>query len=433
MITRSKQFDLGLDRTRIKDQRDASRQEATVDVLLQRMFDDRPGHRWELQVLADEVGMGKTFVGLGTAYSVLEAMRNGKTDDNLRGCYQKVLIITPQNSALYAKWNREVGEFVKRCVKEEYRKQAGSWYAAAPVDRVDDLVYELRRRGAGPQVIVASMSIFGGGRLRNYEVKRRHLLGVLFRYWGVRFKGEQRERLLKGNDEWPQDPSDINDFTDTELRKLLFSEDELLVALRQLDSNDGCVEKLLETCREIATPYVRRRDVLFRDERVEAQLVGVYRQLMGYMINRALPLVIVDEAHNWKNGPTLGSNGYKGFVELLGNRVRRALLLTATPFQLRPAEMLEILRVGEHLNACPTEAESHLRRDRLTHHCEYVIRPVLNKAADSSRRFARSWSRLPPVVKPEMIESAWRSPGLVEARLNMQAAVKGRGQYLQMN
>src|SRR5262245_17062925 len=107
-MKRSQKFDLGLDRTRIKDVRDAQRQSATVDALLERLFHRNPNHRWEVQILADEVGMGKTFVALATAFSVLEAMQSGQAADDLRGCYQKILIITPTNSALFSKWVKEV-------------------------------------------------------------------------------------------------------------------------------------------------------------------------------------------------------------------------------------------------------------------------------------------------------------------------------------
>lgn len=103
MISQSRQFDLGLDKTRIKDPRDAIRQAATVDALLERFFHADPDHCWEIQILADEVGMGKTFVALGTAFSVLEAMKEGNPQTDLRGCYQKILIITPNNSALLSK------------------------------------------------------------------------------------------------------------------------------------------------------------------------------------------------------------------------------------------------------------------------------------------------------------------------------------------
>jgi hypothetical protein len=74
----------------------------------------------------------------------------------------------------------------------------------------------------------------------------------------------------------------------------------MLVAVRQLDRRDDCIEQLLNKCKQIAAPYVRNRDELFA--KVERRLVQVYRKLMGYLINRSVPLVVVDEAHNWKNG-----------------------------------------------------------------------------------------------------------------------------------
>ena len=426
MIERSPQFDLGQDRTRIKDPRDAERQTATVDTLLQRLFEPRPDHRWEVQILADEVGMGKTFVALGLAYSVLDAMRSGTADADLRGCYQKVLIITPSNAALLAKWRREVGEFVKRCVKLEYQPEATRWFQAKPIDRIDELACELRRSGTGSRVIVVSMSVFDGSRLQHYDLKRRHLLSTLFRYWGARFKGEHRERLLKGAPNgWPTDPRLLNDFSDAEWSQIQFSEDELLIGLRQLDRPDGCVESLLGTCKEIAAPYVRGRDTLF--SKVETQLVEVYRELVGQMVNKALPLVIVDEAHHWKNGPISGSNGYKRYVDLIGCRSRRAVLLTATPFQLSPSEMLEILKVGDHLRTGPTEAESAVRQERLVRHRENVVRPVLDAAASSSRRFAKAWSKLPPRVTRDVIETAWGSPALSSARDRLQEVARQRG------
>ncbi len=426
MIDRSPLFNLGLDTTRIKDPRDAERQSATVDALLERLFHPDPEHRWEVQILADEVGMGKTFVGLGAAFSVLEAMRQDTAVEDLRGCYQKILIITPNNSALFSKWRREVGEFVKRCVAPDHREQAARWFAPAPVDRIDDLVFELRRRGAAPRVIVANMRIFGGGQLQNYDLKRRHLLAILFRRWGKRFNGKRRKMLLKGAPkDWPTNPEDLCAFTEKEWGQLLFSDEELLAAVRQVDRPEGCIEKLLETCREIATPYVRSRDELFN--KVNRQLVDVYRELMGCLIKKSIPLVIVDEAHNWKNGPSSGANGYEGFTSLVGCRTRRALMLTATPFQLRPSEILEILKVGDCLRACPTEEESAPRRRQLAHHRDEVVRPVLDRAAKASQRFAKAWSKLPAAASRRMIQSAWDSFPLDEARAKLREAARQRG------
>ncbi len=414
-ISRSPQFDLGLDRTRIKDLRDAERQSTTVDKLLGRFFNTTENQQREIQVLADEVGMGKTFVGLGVAYSLLESMRNATLPDDLHGCYQKVLIVTPSNSALFSKWRREVGEFVKRCVHQEFREQADKWFTPASVDRVDDLVCELRRQGSGPRIIIANMGIFGGSKFQHYDVKRRQLLGVIFRYWGNRFRNDLRLNLLKGSPSgWPSDPRLLEEFDDKEKQQLKFTRDELATALSQLERTESCLESLLELCKEIAQPYVRGRDELF--SKVSNQLNSLYRSLMPYLLGKALPLVVVDEAHNWKNGPSLGSNGYRDFTAIFHGRIRRLLLLSATPFQLRPAEMLEILKVSDCLQPCRGQAESELRRKRLENHREQILRPILDQAAKFGRGFAKAWSKLSPTVKTASIQSAWESNNVANVR-----------------
>lgn len=426
MILRSKQFDLGLDTTRIKDQRDARRQERTVEEILGRFFHRKPKCRMDLQVLADEVGMGKTFVGLGMAYSILQAMQFGKADEDLRGCYQKALIVTPTNSALLAKWGREVGEFVKRCVHPAHRKAAAQWFSSVVVDRVDDLVVELRRPGSGPRVIVAPMSVFGGGRLQNYDTKRRHLLGVLFRYWRKGFRIEERERLLRGAPEsWSGDPQAFDVFEDHECEQLPFGNDEFARAIEQLDRRNDQVQALLDLCKQTAEPYARDRTEAFAD--IEKRLNKIYRSLMGLLLNQALPLVVVDEAHNWKNGPTCGANGYQGFIDLIACRARRTLLLTATPFQLRPAEMLEILKIGDAMAPCPTLAESTERTARLQRLREEVIRPVLAQAEKASRGFAKTWAKLPATTDRGLIAAAWDDPAIARARKALLALARRPG------
>ena len=45
----------------------ATRQERTIDAILRRLYDDDDKRRREIVLLADEVGLGKTFVALGVA------------------------------------------------------------------------------------------------------------------------------------------------------------------------------------------------------------------------------------------------------------------------------------------------------------------------------------------------------------------------------
>src|SRR5262245_48422817 len=117
MISWPNEIDLGRDHKRIKDPRDAQRQRYTAETILKRFFDSRESVRREVQILADEVGMGKTYVALAVAYAMLRAMQSGNASADLTGCYQKVLILTPPG-ALHEKWRNEIGEFAKRCVDD---------------------------------------------------------------------------------------------------------------------------------------------------------------------------------------------------------------------------------------------------------------------------------------------------------------------------
>lgn len=421
----SVQFDLGRDKSHIKDPRDAHRQHATVDELLRRMFDKNATRRKEVQILADEVGMGKTFVALGVAYSVLAHMRENApdSDDDLSGCYKKVLIITPQNSALFSKWEREAAEFVRRCVLPQFQKSASKEFEPQRVDRFDELMKSVSTRGTGASIFITHMGVLAGGKFRHYDLKRRFILGALFRYWGNSFRVDRRERLLKGApDDWPHNPYELEYYTTEEWSKLPFDETrEAIDLLAKVAAGDEgqLLVKLLELCREISEPYVRNRDQEFKG--VESLLNKLYRVLVAELLKKAFPLVIVDEAHNWKNGPLQGANGFDTFKKLFAPKARRALLLTATPFQLRPEEILELLKVSDHIQPSQKVAISASRRECLKKLREEVIRPVLKNSENASRRFSKAWSSTSREVDPSIIESAWHSPGLVTARQELAA------------
>jgi len=415
MITPSEDFDLGRDNRMKERPEDAARQLRTVEVLLERFFHPRSTQRFEIQILADEVGMGKTFVALGLAYSILSHLKQSRTEPDLDGCYQRVLVLTPNNHALYRKWVREVSEFKRRCVPPDNQSSEIN-FAPLPVDRLDDLAVALRKPGRQPQVIVARMGLFGGDKLLDYDLKRRFTLGVLFRYWSNRFNYENRQRLLKGAPEgWPSRPDGLTDLTEDEAGRLPFTEVEFLAILNRLTGKDTPdLESLLENCREVATPFFRNREDSFR--KIEHKLINIYRLATLRSVQRDFPLLIVDEAHNWKNGPQSGANGFFEFRDFIAPHVRRALLLTATPFQLRPDEMLEILKVSDDMQPCPTQAESSVRVERLKKFREQTIRPVLANAESHSRHFSRAWVRIPRRVTAQALDEGWNSLGLAIAR-----------------
>jgi hypothetical protein len=433
MISFSDEIDLGRDRTRIKDPADADRQRRTAMTLLERFFHEDPERRWELQLVADEVGMGKTFVALATAFAILKAMREfGAIPSDLQQCQPRVLIIAPQNSALVSKWQREVGEFIKRCWEQAGGDMAHPWFrTGAPIGRLDELAAALSRED-GPAVLITHMGVLAGSKLQHYDVKRRHLLGNLFRVWSNRLPIDARERLLKGAPEsWPRDPSALLALSDDERRLLAIRDDEALrgaltrlLARPESDPARKIADELLALCREVSEPYARDRSERFK--KIEDLLGKLYRHACFATVTKALPLVIVDEAHNWKNGPRGGSNGYERFAQLVGPLCRRALLLTATPFQLHPDEMLELLKVGDRIAPTAEPAASAARARRLAKHRDAVIAPVLRSAATRSRAFAQAWGALSPRAVPGL-EAAWDSEALTALRVRLRELARAEG------
>ncbi len=405
-----------------------------MERLLERFFHDDPERRWELQLVADEVGMGKTFVALATAYAVLRATRGpDEAPPDLARCQRRVLVIAPQNAALVSKWQREVGEFIKRCwtggaTEGDARHP---WFTAgAPIARLDDLAAALCRE-EGPGVLVTHMGVLGSAKLVDYELKRRYVLGHLFRVWSNRLPLDARERLLRGTPEgWPRDPRNLLEIAEGDRTKLPLGDDIFREALDQLAARDesdpgrALFDGLLSRCKEAAEPYTHDRNVLFK--RIEGDLTELYRHVCFAAASKALPLVIVDEAHNWKNGPRAGSNGYERFRQFVAPRMRRALLLTATPFQLHPDEMLELLKAGDALAPCPTRTASVARTRRLADHREKVLAPVLRTAADRSRAFARTWAAFPTRLTGDL-DAAWSGEALLALRVTLRDLAHAEG------
>ena len=434
MIPFPEDIELGRDTTRIKDPRDAARQRLTVERILERFFHDDPDRRWELQLVADEGGMGKTFVALATAYAVLQGMRgHAEAPPDLARCQRRVLVIAPQNAALVSKWQREVGEFIKRCwtgVATEGDARHPWFTGSGPIARLDDLAAALCSE-TGPGVLVTHMGVLGSSKLLDYDLKRRYLLGQLFRVWSNRLPLDARERLLRGApDGWPRDPRGILDLSDDERTRIPLPDELLREALDRLAERDASdpgralFDGLLTRSREVSEPYVRERDVHFK--RIEGDLAELYRHVCFAAVTKALPLVIVDEAHNWKNGPRAGSNGYERFRQFVAPRMRRALLLTATPFQLHPDEMLELLKAGDALSPCPARLASAARTRRLADHREKVLAPVLRTAAERSRAFARTWAAFPGRLMADL-DAAWTGDALQTLRVTLRELAHAEG------
>lgn len=409
MIEIPEELDLGRDEARMKGGRDADRQRETLRTLLARMYSDESSvPHWPLQILADEVGMGKTFVALGLAYSVLKQSGHLPT---LADCAPKVLIIVPQNAVLVDKWAREVGEFANRCFDRFHCDEVRRLCAPSVADRVDDLTSALHEPGSG--IVITHMGVLSGGkRLLDYDRKRRLLLAALFQYWGKRkCPLESRALLLKGAPEkWPRKPEQLDSMC--EVASLSQCVD-WLSSLSSRDEGKLSLDALFFDCVDLAKPYTRNRSERFG--KVEKALNGLYREMCFAGLAKPLPLVVVDEAHNWKNGPKGGSNGYDTFRNWIAPLTRRLLMLTATPFQLRPEEMLSLVRAAEGISPSSESTECQAFRERMERFREATIRPVLERSATRSRAFAKAWAKLSN-DKLDELGTVWDSERLRGAR-----------------
>ena len=106
---------LNLKNDRISE-RDALRQLRTIAEVLRRL-PDQPGI-----VLADEVGMGKTFVALGVAMVAALADRGRRP----------VVIMVP--SSLHEKWPREFDVFKDLAIRLPHEKKLRAKQAASALD-----------------------------------------------------------------------------------------------------------------------------------------------------------------------------------------------------------------------------------------------------------------------------------------------------------
>jgi hypothetical protein len=412
MITPSRRMNLGKDTLRMRNPDDVIRQTRTVERLLERFTADQAEDRRLFQVLADEVGMGKTFVALGTAFSLLEALREGATHEDLHGVVPKVLVVSPPSATLFQKWQGEVQEFVSRAVRPEHKVQAESWFHRpehAP-RHWDDVVAELRRDG-GPAVVVTQMDAFGRA-LRYDDEKMRAMLLALFRVWGNKFPVESREVLLRGRPQsWPGDPSALS----SSVRGLKpFGEDELVTALRRM-ADWGWMQKevadALATAKDLATPYRRGRSEDFG--RLLKQIRDLYRPTVSALLP-CLPLVIVDEAHNWK----AMNNGARPFMKWCAPWTRRLLMLSATPFQLHPTELLRLFEVAECVWGSPDPSRREALSARVRHARTTTIASVLASATDASIDLSSRWRTLSEsgAVTTPALERLWDDVALVAAR-----------------
>lgn len=389
------------------DAADAARQEATASAILDSLR-DQPGI-----VLADEVGMGKTYVALGVVASVLQ---------HVRGQGRPVVVMVPPG--LVAKWEREWDQFRTICcrypgaldavVDRRVRTALEFFHLLdAPKDRRPDLVWmstgTFFRKLEDPWIKLALIRMARSrtkldSSQRNALVKWATSLVRLRRFGRIDYL---IKRLLESDlASWKS----ILDGTD-----LPHPSDPIPRHLRRHAARLDWTP-LVELLRDGTIPGSRGRVTRerVRDARVRFNSVcqELYESWLDTVDWRA-PLLVLDEAHHAKNDSTRLASLFRSedAARLLANdpesrrprlwgKFDRQLFLTATPFQLGHEELVRVLR--SFASAAWSGPEAPLRsRERF-----FAAMEELHRRLDENRlagkQLDQSWGRITlGVLKPE--------------------------------
>ncbi|MCR9161595.1 MAG: SNF2-related protein [Nannocystaceae bacterium] len=275
--------------------RDIERQEQTILRALQTL-DARPGI-----ILADEVGMGKTYEALGLAAAIRHHKPNAR-----------IVVITP-GPDLNTKW---VHEF------ERFKQMYDFGGEVRSAKKLSTFVQSTKEA----PIVVAPVTMFQGGK-GGYS--QAYLLSLYCHWAGLH--GHTANALFRRFKDGGYARVDV--------------EEALFLGLFSLDQVERHLGAAFTRGRKregwAGLHDLYERGGLEGFDQPHAVRNALYRARF-VLAGRLLPtidLLIVDEAHKLKNSRSLRSQGMR---TVFTRRFRKAAFLTATPFQLDIGELREV-------------------------------------------------------------------------------------------
>ena len=373
---------------------DAARQATTARAILAR-FAERPG-----LVLADEVGMGKTFVALAVAASVALSDRK-----------RPVVVMVPPS--LKEKWPRDFGVFTEQCLGDELRSRVRCSSAETGVQFLKRLDDPPERRasliflthGAMSRTLTdgwVRLAIIHRALFRRKDSRLRAAVGrcaaslveVASRTWRQQelcpaLLASPPETWLDVMRKHNYEPDDGDDPVPGVVIKGLenFDTEEVYAALEQhIPRNQtGSYEERLKAARPVLREALKK----------------LWRECLG-RLDFKLPLLILDEAHHLKNAhtqlaglfhsPDAAADAEEISRGPLGGVFERMLFLTATPFQLGHHELCSVLERFEGIawnsKAPPPGGRAEFRQQVAT------LRERLDAAQEAALTLDAAWGQL---------------------------------------
>ncbi|WP_426441104.1 helicase-related protein [Bradyrhizobium genosp. P] len=344
-------FDLGLrldlNNDRISEQ-DALRQLRTIREILRRL-PDQPGI-----VLADEVGMGKTFVALGVAMATALADK-GK---------RPVVIMVP--SSVHEKWPRDFAVFKDLAIKHPQDKALRAEPASSALEFFKLIDNDAKSR---PHIIFLKHGAFHVQNIDQWirlALIKRAMLGMHL--------GEKRSALprfaaallrTKSSYNVPELFAKLLGMPNREWRDVInayyadrpdyqLKDDPIPDAIQKvIDSSDIDILELRECLR--ALPARESASLEQRLENIRRVINRSLQTMWPSILAKARfrsPLLILDEAHHLKNPTTRLASLFVAddaredggtITGALDGAFERMMFLTATPFQLGHGELLNVI------------------------------------------------------------------------------------------
>ena len=375
---------------------DALRQMATAAEICRRL-NDQPG-----VILADDVGMGKTFVALAVAASVVHESTSN----------QVVVMVPP---AVGDKWPKDWSVFKEKCLH------------------------------GGPQLRATERTITKGSEflklLDDAPARRRHIiflshhalsanlddpfikLAVIraaFKY--QRDLAEQRRALPR----WAARILTRQDFSAPRVEALMATDPTHWQAVwNRVAEGDLGADPIPKTVAQaianadLSSVRAAPAAMPLRDSKSLEQRLKEVRSALGTSLNAVwreslrgmrahLPLLILDEAHHLKNPNRLRGlfDAHDGSaarsVQGAFNQVfERMLLLTATPFQLGHRELISVLRLFQSTRIASSESARF--EQQITE-----LGQRLDAAQAVSLRLEAAWGRLAPADVAPLPANWWQ-------------------------
>lgn len=393
----------GADKQRIQPE-DAERQTKTASDILQSLL-DRPG-----VLLSDEVGMGKTYVALAVAASVMIATK---------GRQGPVVVMVP--GRLRRKWQREWEQFKRHCSLEGALDWVRDTYAHSPTDFFKLLDDDEQEQN---QLVFTTTGCFSRGfndvwiklamiRLARQKTKLSAQQKQRIYRWAPHLIRQTSKRYLTEDVVKKLMKADVSDWKQILIREWLIDEDAddpipaLLTKVKDKIDWSGLVSVLRESLPKRTSENISNRMKEIRREFNDA-CQGIYGQWLNHS-KWYSPLLILDEAHHAKNDHTRLAKLFRQStaedVTLLRGKFQRMLFLTATPFQLGHQELIRVVRSFDAIRWSGRRAPTK-NRDQVQDEI-HKLEAALDANRLAGRRLDRLWGGIRSDMLGDLDVTAW--------------------------